>query len=317
MNEGFGPGELAAARRLQQLGRVSAEVMKEIEDATNPVESLDAAEDARQELVRKVRRREELTAEEAAEFRRAVAVGEVELPDAVRRYVMPPVSEEMHGAYTVPPRTGGVLPSPGHEAERARGEVAQLRLEVTALRQGMGNAQATWGEHFRAVESQAEALRLEMEARLSAAAELLARHAARIEALESKLGDTQASWERRFEALEGQQKPESYYLIYFREKGQAEWSGPMEFTSEAEALQCYQAWALDGIHEGKMETRQRGQSEADRREDAVWAKGYRAGFWDGGGGEKGGSTAFQSEVDAAHARWVEGGRKTHLDEVDG
>ncbi len=52
---------------------------------------------------------------------------------------------------TCGPRAGGVLPSPGHEAARALEEIA-------ALRQGIGNAQATWGEHYRALEVRVTAL---------------------------------------------------------------------------------------------------------------------------------------------------------------
>ncbi len=59
-------------------------------------------------------------------------------------------------------------------------------------------------------------------------------------------------------------KPESYYLVYFRERGKAEWKYPFEFTSEAQAWHCYQAWACDGIHEAKMETRQCGQRDAEQ-----------------------------------------------------
>jgi thioesterase domain-containing protein len=61
-------------------------------------------------------------------------------------------------------------------------------------------------------------------------------------------------------------------------------------------------------------------AERTRREDweaAVFAKAYRKGFWYGstGGEELGGVTAFQSEVDAAYAEWVERGKKTHLDDA--
>lgn len=45
------------------------------------------------------------------------------------------------------------------------------------------------------------------------------------------------------------------------------------------------------------------------REDAVFAKGYRRGFFDGSGG----TTAFNTEVETAHQEWDERGRKTHLD----
>ncbi len=44
-------------------------------------------------------------------------------------------------------------------------------------------------------------------------------------------------------------------------------------------------------------------------EDAIFAKGYRSGYFDGSGG----ITAFQSEVKEAHERWETTGRKTHLD----
>jgi hypothetical protein len=47
---------------------------------------------------------------------------------------------------------------------------------------------------------------------------------------------------------------EPLFLVYFREKGAQAWNdGPFEFTSEAEAHHCYRAWALDGIHEAKIE----------------------------------------------------------------
>lgn len=49
--------------------------------------------------------------------------------------------------------------------------------------------------------------------------------------------------------------------------------------------------------------------ELRSREDAVFAKGYRKGYFDGTKG----TTAFQSEVDEAWQIWVNSGRKTHLD----
>ena len=51
---------------------------------------------------------------------------------------------------------------------------------------------------------------------------------------------------------------------------------------------------------------------ADDREAAVFAKGYRSGFFDGSGG----TTAFNDEVGAAYARWADKGKKTHLDDPD-
>jgi hypothetical protein len=47
---------------------------------------------------------------------------------------------------------------------------------------------------------------------------------------------------------------EPRFLVYFREKGAPKWmEGPFEFNSEAQAHHCYRAWALDGIHEAKIE----------------------------------------------------------------
>ncbi len=51
------------------------------------------------------------------------------------------------------------------------------------------------------------------------------------------------------------------------------------------------------------------------REDAVFAAGWRAGFLAGTSDDDcDGFAPTPAEVDAAHARWVAGGRKTHLDE---
>jgi hypothetical protein len=44
-------------------------------------------------------------------------------------------------------------------------------------------------------------------------------------------------------------------------------------------------------------------------EAAVFAKGYRKGFWNGSGNNV---TPFQSEVDNAYDNWVRGGKRTHL-----
>lgn len=45
------------------------------------------------------------------------------------------------------------------------------------------------------------------------------------------------------------------------------------------------------------------------REVAVFAKGYRNGYFEGSGG----TTAFPSEVHQAFKKWDMSGRKTHLD----
>lgn len=75
-------------------------------------------------------------------------------------------------------------------------------------------------------------------------------------------------------------------------------------------------WLVDAVTEHIITEREqyaakRLEAERERvvdREDAVFAKGYRRGFFDGSKG----TTAFQSEVDDAWKFWVENGRKTHL-----
>lgn len=46
---------------------------------------------------------------------------------------------------------------------------------------------------------------------------------------------------------------------------------------------------------------------------AVFSYAYRKGYWDGTKGYGTPTTAFQREVDDAHAEWVAEGAKTHLE----
>lgn len=46
--------------------------------------------------------------------------------------------------------------------------------------------------------------------------------------------------------------------------------------------------------------------KSESKEDAIFAKGYRSGYFDGSG-----ATAFESEVANAHEIWNSTGRKTH------
>jgi len=89
-----------------------------------------------------------------------------------------------------------------------------------------------------------------------------------VEALEADLAQTRAHVARLAErvAAVAEQMPKSFFLVYVREKGRAEWLNPFQFTSEAAARDCYRAWAFDGIHEAKMETRQRDPPSEEQAE---------------------------------------------------
>lgn len=178
----------AEVRRLERrLRRVQEE---DIEDATNPVCSPEAAEDARQTLV-----------EESGAWRCAACQGsgKVSIKNCAQEHLTLtcghcngsgrlPYAPETENAKPTPeqreilklgltpeeferrfprPRTGGVLPSPGREATKARREVAELREE--------------------------------MDARLEAVAELLTRHTFVLEALRRELDALMA----RLEAGDG------------------------------------------------------------------------------------------------------------------